>query len=186
MTLEGAIPGNKGVLFCAGKVSIPTQETRTNAAFGTMPTPDQVAGIVLPTDGLIVVAYQALWNNSVAGAARAALFLGAAQVTFGRAGNVPAQVDAGPITAGTTDNPLATSNYGLVSTDAAGTASEVTTGQIVGMQNPSTPNALANAGGPCYIFAAAGTYTLSVQFKASSGNVVVQKRHLWVWTMDFS
>ena len=35
------------------------------------------------------------------------------------------------------------------------------------------------------VFAAAGTYDISVQFKASSGSVTVKNRKLWVWTMGF-
>jgi hypothetical protein len=35
-------------------------------------------------------------------------------------------------------------------------------------------------GGVCEVFAAAGTYTVSVQFKASTGTVFVKERHLWV------
>jgi surface-anchored protein len=36
-------------------------------------------------------------------------------------------------------------------------------------------------GGVCWIFAAAGTYKITVQFKASSGNVKVKERNLWAW-----
>src|SRR3954452_24168522 len=42
-----------------GKSIIATTESRTNTAYGTLTTPDRVSSIVLPTDGLITIAYQA-------------------------------------------------------------------------------------------------------------------------------
>jgi hypothetical protein len=42
-------------------------------------------------------------------------------------------------------------------------------------------------GGPCYIFAAAGTYTVSIQFQAlSGGNVAVRNRRLYVQALPFA
>src|SRR4051812_26149246 len=49
-----------------GSSIIATEESRTNVAYGKLPTPDQVSGVVLPPNGLIVVVYQALWKSSVA------------------------------------------------------------------------------------------------------------------------
>jgi hypothetical protein len=56
---------------------------------------------------------------------------------------------------------------------------DVTTGQIVGTVSA------AGLGGPCYFFAAAGTYTISIQVKASSASVTIKNRKLWVWTIGF-
>lgn len=163
-----------------GKANIPAAEVRTNTAYGLMTTPDQVAGIVLPTDGLIVVAYQALFRSSVAGAGSAAIFVGANQL---RVQDTPnrAPVGQAAVTSGTFYDPLATFGGGLVAGNAtAGDHnSDVTTGQLVGL------NTTVAFGGLTAIFAAAGTYALSVQFKATSGSVTAKERRLWVWSMGF-
>jgi len=116
----------------------------------------------------ILVGYQALWKETVVAAASAALFLGSNQVAGAEVGNT---------TGGTinVDKVLATHGGGLSSSPVIASA-QVTTGQLLG--DP------ANAvGGFCTIFAAAGTYDVSVQFKASSGTVTVNSRKLWVTTM---
>jgi hypothetical protein len=59
-------------------------------------------------------------------------------------------------------------------------AGDVTTGQLVGRVGASFPG-----GGQIVVFAAAGTYVVSVQFNSSSGSVTVAGRKLWVWTEAF-
>lgn len=169
-----------------GKSIIATSETRTNTAFGLMTTPDRVQNIVLPTSGLIFVAYQALWQESVLNAASAALFLGSNQIKQAAPGGAPAVTAA--TLGGTAGNwsPISSSQVGLSSYASGGigsSTSDVTTGQVVGL-----PNGLATGnyfGAPAVVFAAAGTYDVSIQFKASSGNVLVKERKLWVWSMGF-
>ena len=176
--LVGGVSAQNPFVRSFGKCIIPGTETRTNAAYGLMPTPDEVPGIVMPQDGLICVAYNAIWANSVVGAGRAAIFLGANQqkVYSGLAG--------GPVTWGAANNasainayvPLATVPIGLSSgTGSAGTGTpSVTTGQTVSD---------GTTGGFSVVFAAAGAYDVSVQFLASSGSVTVKDRRLWVWSM---
>lgn len=160
-------------------VNIATSQSRTNTSYGTLTTPDQVTNIVLPTNGLIAVWYQATWQESVQGAASAAIFLGSNQLKI--AGN-----DAPVVQAATTNStkggnlavPLTTYAQGLVSiAPDTGYTGNVTTGQIVGG---------TSGGGPCYIFAAAGTYTVSVQFKATSGSVTAVNRTLWTQAVPFA
>jgi hypothetical protein len=64
---------------------------------------------------------------------------------------------------------------------------DFTTGQVVGAGPQMSVSATSPqlVGGPCYIFAAAGTYTVSVQFKSSSGSVTAKNRKLWAWTLGF-
>jgi hypothetical protein len=38
-------------------------------------------------------------------------------------------------------------------------------------------------GGSIEVFAAAGTYTIGVKYKATSGNVTAKERKLWVATL---
>jgi hypothetical protein len=185
---------------------ITASETITATSYSLAPTPDRVQSIVLPTDGFIAVMYQAAWQESVKNAARAALFLGANQVKAqssfaGPSGQGPSVVEAA-INSPTNLNiavPLFSTQVGLMSMDASAGASisaNVVTGQVIGGIAPDaavtysagTSAVVSNGtagGGPCYIFAAAGTYDISVQFKASSGNVTVNNRRLWVWTVGF-
>ncbi len=169
---------NEGANVRRGKFVQSATGTRTNVAYGALSNgPDQVANVVLPTDGLIVVGYQALWQESVVGAARAAIFVAANQLKTGSAGGAPVVNEAQIGNTANLDTPLSTSSLGIQSSAAVtANSTDVTTGQTLGN---------AGAGGLCYIFAAAGTYTISVQFKASSGTVSVKNRHLWVSTKSF-
>jgi hypothetical protein len=81
-------------LGSAGKSIIATSEARTNTAYGLLTTPDRVTGVVLPTSGLIAVAYQATWQESVATAGRAAVFLASTQLKRNVAGSGPVVQEA--------------------------------------------------------------------------------------------
>lgn len=185
--------GNTG----RGTSVIAATESRTNVAFGTLTTPDQVTGIVLPTNGLIAVAYQATWQESVNGAASAAIFVDGTIASIAQ-GGIAAPVGASTPVSGNAgiDTPLSTGPGGLMG--IAGTAptaytGDVTTGQIIGNASfesataggTGAPAANAPMGGPCYLFAAAGTHTISIQFQANSGSVTAKNRKLWVWTIGF-
>lgn len=95
---------------------------------------------------------------------------------------------------GGTDRPLVSFRGGLSSPlFSVGTAytGDVATGQVLGALADSAKPAgdqfgdAAGAGGTCLIFAAAGVYTVSVQFKPASGSVTAKNRKLWVWTIGF-
>jgi hypothetical protein len=163
------------VTWYAPKI-IAAEESRTNTAFGTLTTADEIKEVVLPENGLIVVAYQAIWKESVAGAASSAIFLGANQLKYSPGDGEPIVSATGVNDA---SNPnvyksLASFGHGLSSGGLAGTAypGDVTTGQVIGV---------GTSNGPCYIFAAAGTYSVSIQFKSSSGSITAKNRKLWVW-----
>lgn len=176
---------NSGGTVRRGKSIIVTEETRTNTAYGLMTTPDRVQGIVLPTDGLICVAYQAMFKSTITGGSgKAAIFLGANQL------KAPIAATAAPGVQEASSNnsaanvyrPLSSYYGGLIGDhDATAYTGDVTTGQIVGGEN----NTAQPQGGVCTIFAAAGTYDISVQFKDAAGTVSVKGRSLWVWTLGF-
>lgn len=173
---------NNGTNVGRGKCIIATSESRTNTAYGLMPTPDRVSSIVLPTDGLIFVAYQALWAASAGGfAGRAAIFLNSTQLKITDAGSTaPFVSEQSATSAAGFSAPLCTTATGLsTASSTSNTNADATTGQLVAVTAGSA------LGGPCTIFAAAGTYDISVQFKATSGNVAVSGRKLWVWTIAF-
>ncbi len=180
-----------------GSSIIATSEARTNTAYGTLTTPDQVTGLVLPTSGLIAVWYQATWQESVAGAARAAVFVGANQLKVQSGGSVVAQAAATSASSASVNSPISTAPVGLISVKSAFSTADVTTGQVVsvGAQGGAVPatwdaggsvfTSTDGVGGPCYVFAAAGTYTIGVQFKASSGSVTASNRRLYVQALPF-
>jgi hypothetical protein len=110
-------------------------------------------------------------------------------------------------TSSTTANflPLSSCAYGLVSGGGPNAYSgDLTTGQVVGVttgtsynlnveyngavQHPfgSATGLFPPVGGPCDIFAAAGTYTVSIQFKVVGGtSITVKNRQLWVQALSF-
>ena len=165
-----------------GATDIPTSESTTSTTYTKLATPDEVT-VVLPTKGLLAVAYQALWRNTVASNARAAIFLGPNQLKGGVGTGAPvAQERAGPAEVND-DALLFTHSNGLGMNPGVGAATEVTTGQVVGVDAAT----VAGLGGHCEIFAAAGTYTVSIQVKNNAaGTLTVSKRHLWVWAAGFS
>lgn len=184
-----------------GKAIIATSEARTSTSYGLLTTPDRVSSLILPADGLIRVRYAATWQESVAGAARAAIFIGANQLKIAnQAANAAiTQAAATAETTGAVDKPLISYWGGLVSLYGAGAAygGDVTTGQAIGLYGASqgisqeinggatqTGNP-ATVGGAVDIFAAAGTYDISIQFKSSSGSVTVKNRKLWVEVISF-
>lgn len=175
-----------------GGVEIAASESRSNVAYGVMTTPDRVSGLTIPSPrGVIGLLYQAYWNESVDGAARAAIFLGANQLQISQVG-AAAPVVQETICAGSAGitQPLSTfwgglNGYGGTAI-GTGHSAPVTTGQSFALENiGGTDASTMFAGGVCYIFANAGTYDLSIQFKASSGNVQVLNRRMFAWVMGF-
>jgi hypothetical protein len=170
---------------------IATEQTRENAAYGKLTTPDEVT-VVLAAGGLISVGYQATWKSSsdAGGGASAAIFLGSNQLKWLPDNAVSPTVQAAsmPAAGGGHHNseglPLTSSSLGLLSgsiTPGAYTG-DVTTGQIVGAGSFTDPTSATavQVGGRCDIFAAAGTYSISVQYKAEAAHTVTAKtRKLW-------
>lgn len=171
-----------------GKAIISSEEARTNTAYGLLGTPDQVTNVVVPTDGLLFVSYRAMWKESSVTDARAAIFLGANQMTTwvtASATNVVQEADLG----GTinTYGALASTPRGLVGdwSSAGGIPVPATTGQAIGV-TANTTDTTDFFGGVCVLEPDAGTYDVSVRFKTiAGGTVTVKQRRLRVWTMAF-
>lgn len=162
-----------------GKCNIATSESTsaTSYAITNLATPDRVTQVVLPTDGLIVIAYQAIWQNTVTTNGRASIFLNSTQVKLAVGDGAPGVNETSGPTELNDGGVLASGPTGLLTMSGVGAATEVTTGQAI---HPGT-----GAGGVLHAFAAAGTYDVSVQFKNSAaGTLTASKRHLWVWTID--
>lgn len=153
-------------------------DTTTSTTFGTLSTPDQVAGITLGSAGLLFVYYRAQWVCTAGGGA------GAAEICLN---GTAVQVDAGNGTfvaslattnaSGGFANGLSSTSTGLVNAGGANlTVNDPTTGLYIA----------AGVGGPAVITAAAGTYTVSIQFKTSSGTLSVSNRRLYVKAESFA
>jgi hypothetical protein len=166
---EGLESDAKPVTWYTPKI-INTEEARANTAFGTLPTADEVSGVVVPSNSLIVIGYQALIKQSVSKAARAAIFLGANQLkqTSGVTNQESLEFE------GTEYKTLGTTQIGL----AVGQGNvRVGTGQILGAAS------VEGFAGCTTLYAEAGTYNISVKFKATSGSVTAAFRGLWVYTL---
>lgn len=146
---------------------IATEQEIAPTTYETLATPDIVESVVMPTNGLIEVNYYAQATAGSTGTGVAAgIFLGANQVK------------AGPLAAEATINNAAFKD--LVTGTTSGlvygteTSALVTTGQMVGGVSGS---------GSVKIFAAAGTYSVSIKYKHTSGiGMKVKNRKLWVTT----
>lgn len=194
---------NQAAQVVKGTTNISTSQSTSSTSYTTLATPDQVQNVVLPANGLISVWYQAMWQESVAGAGRAAIFVGANQLLVQSIATAAPATQAAATSSATAaiNVPLFTLPIGLATQQASsGFTADATTGQAVGLYTTGgtvgveiggTTHLLFNAGnvgagGACSVFAAAGTYTVSVQFKASSGSVTASNRKLWVQAISFS
>jgi hypothetical protein len=177
------------------KSIVATEQERESAAYGTLSTPDEVE-VVLPANGLIAVCYQALWQASKPETTNAALFIGANQLkVWGPLGSNPETQAAVVQEAG--QGMVLSCPIGLVGTVLSSFEAPVTSGQAVGVVGNGGKGFAyelgvslqlskldgAVLGGPCYVYAAAGTYKISVKFRSSSGKVKVLDRKLWAWVI---
>lgn len=146
---------------------IATEQTRESASFGFLTTEDKIPSVVVPENGVLVVGYQALVKSSVSAAGRAAIFIGANQL---RRGGVAQEEN----TESTAFHRMVATATGMASfASGPGEAAFGTTGEVLASSS--------NLGGPCFIGSlAAGTYTVGVEYKATSGSVTAKSRTLWV------
>ena len=151
-------------------LTIETESERESATFGAMTLADEIKNVVLPTRGLIVVGYMAKWKCSVASAGRAAIFLGTNQLKNPQTASA-VEAEAG----GTTEYSVLSSsvNTAGLATSTGGATALTTTGMPLSASTGS-------GGGLAYVFASAGTYNVSIQFRATSGKVFAKERTLWV------
>jgi hypothetical protein len=202
--IRDALGINTGSTIKRGKSIIDAEESRTSTSYGLMTTnPDRVQNVVLATDGLIVVNFYGQWKSSVAGNSRAAIFVGSQQlrVQYGKPAATSTPHGASAASLSTFYHDIASAGpLGIASFNSgAGTNADppVTVGQSVGaiMESVNPPRIEVGGdlittlpqflGGPTYIFAAAGTYDISIQTKSSSGSCTMKNRKLWVEAIGF-
>lgn len=159
--LEGGAQGIAGTWYTPKVIA--TEETRESAVFGNMATADEITGVVLPTNGLIRVGWSGLVKTSVASAGRLALFL---------SGNGVTQTDG---TNESTTAAVTTFRFHTTTTDVS-VGGGVFRGGVAGASVATTGLVVPTID----IFAAAGTYAVGVQYRATSGNITARERKLWV------
>lgn len=169
-------PKKRGYILTAASEST----TATSYAYNNLATPDRVTQLVVPTGGVLVIGFQAIWQNTVASNARASLFVGSNQVKVGSGAGAAGIWEAnGPPETGD-DGVVASHSLGLSAVGGVGAATEVTTGEAIG-QSTVVPY-----GGLAFVFVAAGTYDVGVQFKNNAaGTLSVKNRHLWCEVRDY-
>jgi hypothetical protein len=179
---------SRAKLFVAG------EETRdsgvSGTGYGTLATADQITGIVVPANALLYISFTALWKESVANAARASIFIGVNQLTY------PAAA-ANTVEAGITSNVYTPPKYSRLLTHSMGLGTRFTNSDMSSLS--ANGSAVGNkelwysTGGGALVFSenntpvgpwcvvdglAAGTYTVSIQYKCSSGTVSAKERRL--------
>lgn len=150
-------------------LAISKEESRESTTFGTLPTADLIKEVVVGEKGLVRIGYSARFKSSVSAAGKAAIFIGANQLRI-------FTTEAKAIASGTIGlgfrNLSSSTGTGLqvyASGDATGT--DVTTGQLL---------SVSTEGGMAELWLAAGTYDVSVQYRATEGKVTAKERRLWV------
>ena len=149
-------------------LAIAKEESRESTTFGTLPTADLIKEVVVGEKGLLRIGYSARFKSNGSGTGKATIFLGANQLKFYT--TEPKAISVS--TVGTTYRHLSSSPAGLVtSTSGEAIGPDVTTGQLI---------AAATEGGMATLFVGAGTYEVSVQYRATAGNVSAKERRLFV------
>lgn len=181
--LMAALGLSDGEVMRRGVSIIMAEGTRTSPNYGQLDNgPDQIPNLVLPAGGLIICAAQMQMKSSAASAGSAAYFLNTNQATIQNT-NSRAAIGQSVLSQGTVYNSIASGDPGLVTTNqtTADIAADVAFGQLVGVQLTTR-----FAGGFDLFFADAGVYTLSVQWKATSGSVSARYRRLWAMAVGFN
>jgi len=142
-----------------------TEETRTNAAFGTLTTADEIKEIVVPENGQLLVGFSANVKSSVSAAGRVAIFVGSNQLKSISSSSGFVVQEAS--TSGTSFNLVSSATVGLIS--SSGGEAFPTTGVVLGEDD-------ALAGWVTIHRLPAATYTISVRYKSSTGSVTAKER----------
>lgn len=175
-TLQGEVSGAVKPVTWYKPTVIATEETRESTSFGTLTTKDEITGVVVPANGLIVIGYAALVKSSVSGAGRLSIFIGSNQLKRSSSvSEAPVVSEVG--TLGTAFTTFFSDGTGLAG--AEGGTSLATTGHAIGSGSTFGHGPL------CVVFLAPGTYNISVQYKATSGSVTAKERKLWVEVHGF-
>ncbi len=159
---------------------IATEQSTSSASYTTLSTPDEIKDIVVPTNGFLFIGYLATVKCSVFAAGRASLFINSEQPVLGLQSPPPVQESfTFPSNSGGVDK-----YTGYLYTTSSGLVSSTGGTEVI----PSSAPKIFSGGqdnisiGMTRLLVPAGTYTVNVRFKTSSGTATVKDRTLWVAT----
>lgn len=138
---------------------IATEQSTSSTSYTYLTSEDKIEGVVVPENGKVVVTYLAAWKSSVESAGRAALFAGS------------------NIVVGTRSQPeaVALTSFLALSTSFDATYQPLVSGASL-TSVPTTGIAIPSVD----VYLPAGTYTIGVKYRATSGSVTAKERKLWV------
>jgi hypothetical protein len=170
---------NAGANTGRGVTNVAAAQSTSSTTPVFLSTPDQVTGITLATSGLIKVNYIAQAKVS-AGLGSIGLYInnggGWVAVAYPIANNATTPVNGTLAATSSHYSPIILAGNAFVSYNSTTTDSTfVTTGMALG----------GASAGPCIIMAAAGTYSIGVQWSDAAGTITAQNRSLWVETVNF-
>lgn len=198
--LSSALQSQFGITS-RGKCIVDDEQSRSNSSYGKLSTPDEVTNVVVPDGALVCLTYSALVKESSNAAAGIAVFIGSNQLKW--IDPIQATPQAQEAQIEHADGP---NNYSFLSSGPFGLMCDFAyTAPSTGDQVPHTGfvstgfalNAMYRYtnGSDVYVQQnggilvieglAAGTYDISVQFKASTGSVTAKLRKLRVWVEGF-
>lgn len=155
-------------------LSIPKEEARESTTFGTLTTPDEIKELKVPGNGLIRIGYTAVMKSSAANEGRAAIFIGANQLRADKGATTPSFSEVSSKGAAAFHH-FTTCPKGLETSATSEWKGDITTGQTLSVGDS------LSSGGTCEVYGLpAGTYTVSVAYKALSGTVTAKERRLFV------
>lgn len=140
---------------------IATEESRTNTSFGTLTTPDEIKSVVVPENGIIRIGYIALAKSSISENGELAAFVGSEELPPG--GNTAI-----------TTNEFRRFYSSVRGLERSSVGSSFGAGTVMLRAGATLSGGMMEAAPP------AGTYNVSVQYKASSGSITAKERRLWV------
>lgn len=188
-------------LTSRGKCIVDDEQSRSNTSYGKLTTPDEVTNVVVPDGALVCLTYSALVKESSNAAASIAVFIGSNQLKWIDPIQATPQVQEAQI-----EHADGANNYSFLSSGPFGlmcdfaytapsTADQVPHTGVVSTgfalnamyryTNGSDVYVQQNGGILVIEGLAAGTYDISVQFKASTGSVTAKLRKLRVWVEGF-
>lgn len=175
-----------------GKSIIATQQQLdNNGGFEFMGTPDRVSGIVLPTDGLIMVLFQAEFRFGRSGitgtpSTVVGLFVGTNQAYIAKNSSPnPNRL----VWSGSSSTSRSSAKYGALSIAGGGIRHQLASTAVDYAHNANAQVIGDETGGssPLVLFAPAGTYDVGVKFDVSDtgADCEIKNRKLWVWSLEF-
>lgn len=167
---------NAGANTGRGVTNVAASQSTSSGSPVFLSTPDQVTGITLATNGMINIYYLAQVEVS-AGTGTIGLYVNGGSgwnaISFPAGNNTFTPIN-GTITTAPHFSPVST-NGSSIAASASSTTDQTfaTTGMALPHSTPIT------------MVAAAGTYSIGVQYSMSGGTLTAQNRTLWVQTVNF-